>query len=193
MFNSGKLTVTVSSGSGAPLPGRQLSLVNVTGGAACISGVPGTPQQAKRRREISSVTHPTVPTSVAPVSVTLKVQTPFSALPLKADRDESGLNDPANGAVPAPMAIVAESSKTVGTPEQSFAPVPKFCPAPPRLLASATEVPSGPISLITRSASKVWFKRSLTLMSATVPTSVMLIGMSTELTSGIGTAILPVA
>src|SRR5215510_6444628 len=193
MFNSGKLTVTVSSGSGAPLPGRQLSLVNVTGGAACISGVPGTPQQAKRRREISSVTQPTVPTSGTPTSDILNTHTPFNGLPLKAARGVSGLNDPANGAAPAPMAVGAESSKTVGTPEQSFAPVPKLSPLPPRLLASATEVPSGPISLITRSASKVWFKRSLTLTSATVPTSVTLMGMSTELTSGIGTAILPVA
>src|SRR5215510_5847318 len=191
MFNSGKLTVTVSSGSGAPLPGRQLSFVIVTGGAACISGVPGTPQQANRRREISSVTHPTVPTSISPVSDTLNVQTPFNDLPLKADKGESGLNDPANGAVPEPMAIGAESSKTVGTPEQSFAPVPKLSPPPPRLLASATEVPSGAISVSTRSPSKVWFKRTLALTSATAPTSVTLMGMSTELTSGIGTATLP--
>src|SRR5262245_62558735 len=193
MFDSGKLTVTVSSGSGAPLAGAQLSFVTVTGGAACISGVPGTPQQANRCRAISSVTHPTVPTSRAPVSDTLNVQTPVSPLPLKADRGESGLNEPANGAVPAPIAIGAESSKTVGTPEQSFAPVPKLSPPPPRLLDSATEVPSGAISVSTRSASKVWFKRILTLTSATVPTSVTLIGTSTELTSGIGTAILPVA
>src|SRR5262249_61900989 len=102
MSRSGKVNVTVSSGSGAPLPGRQLSLVNVTGGAACISGVPGTPQQANRRRAISSVTHPTVPTSMAAVSVTLNVQTPFTALPLKADKGESGLNHPPNGAVPGP-------------------------------------------------------------------------------------------
>src|SRR5215831_11753219 len=177
MFRSGKLTVTVSSGSGAPLPGRQLSFVIVTGGAACISGVPGTPQQANRRRAISSVTHPTVPTSRAPVSDTLNVQTPFTALPLKADRGESGLNDPANGAVPAPMAVAAESSKTVGTPEQSFAPVPKFWPAPPRLPASVTDVPSGPISVSTRSASKVWFKRTLALTSATAPISDTVMGM----------------
>src|SRR5262249_34158314 len=124
MFRSGKLTVTVSSGSGAPLPGRQLSLVNVTGGAACISGVPGTPQQANRWRAISSVTHPTVPVSKAAVSDTLNIQVPLTALPLNADKGESGLNAPANGAEPEPIAMGAESSKTVGTPEQSFAPVP---------------------------------------------------------------------
>src|SRR5262245_4534544 len=193
MFDSGKLNVTVSSGSGAPLPGRQLSFVIMAGGAACISGVPGTPQQANRRRAISSVTQPTVPTSGTPTSDILNTQTPFDGLPLNAARGDSGLNDPANGAVPEPTAVGAESSKTVGTPEQSFAPVPKLSPPPPRLFDSATEVPSGPISLITRSASKVWFKRILTLTSATVPTSVTLIGTSTELTSGIGTAILPVA
>src|SRR5262245_13220113 len=192
MFRSGKLTVTVSSGSGAPLPGRQLSFVIVAGGAACNSGVPGTPQQANRWRAISRVTQPTVPTSIAPVSDILNIQTPFNPLPFNADRGESGLNDPANGAVPAPIAIAPESSKTVGTPEQSFAPVPKLSPPPPRLLASATEVPSGAISLITRSPSKVWFRRTLTLTSATAPTSVTLMGMSTELTSGIRAAMLPV-
>src|SRR5262249_1883243 len=61
MFRSGKLIVTVSSGSGAPLPGAQLSFVTVTGGAACNSGVPGTPQQANRWRAISSWKHPAAP------------------------------------------------------------------------------------------------------------------------------------
>src|SRR5262249_29177255 len=155
------------------------------------SGVPGTPQQANRWRLISNVTHPTVPTSGTPKSVILNTQTPFTALPLKADRGDSGLNDPTNGAALAPIAIGAESSKTVGTPEQSFAPAPKLSPLPPRLLASATEVPSGPISVSRSMASKVWFKRTLTLTSATAPTSVTLIGIFTVVRSGIGTAILP--
>src|SRR5262245_46316221 len=112
MFNNGKLTVTVSSGSGAPLPGKQLSLANVTGGAAVTSGVPGTPQQANRWREMSSVTQPTVPTSRAPTSAILSVHTPPIGLPLNAASGDSGLNGPANGAAPEPTAIVAESSKT---------------------------------------------------------------------------------
>src|SRR5262249_13624003 len=147
MFRSGKVTVTVSSGSGAPLPGRQLSFANVMGGAACISAVPGMPQHANRWRAISSVTHPTVPTSMAAVSDTTNFQGPFTPSPWRADGGDGGGTGPAKGPVPEPMAIVAESSKTVGTPEQSFAPVPKFWPAPPRLLASATDVPSGAINL----------------------------------------------
>jgi hypothetical protein len=102
----------------------QLSFANVTGGAACISGVPATPQQANRWRAMSRVTQPTVPVSRAKPSLTLNIQVPATPLPLKADSGVSGLNDPANGAVPAPMAVVAESSKTVGTPEQSFDPDP---------------------------------------------------------------------
>src|SRR5262245_18391181 len=105
MFNGGKLTVTVSSGSGAPLRGAQLSFATVAGGAACNSGVPGTPQQANRWRAISSWTHPTVPTSRAHATAILKIQVPFTPLPLKADRGESGLNTPANGAVPALIAV----------------------------------------------------------------------------------------
>src|SRR5687767_11267515 len=118
---------------------------------------------------MSRVTQPTVPTSRAPTSAILKIQVPLNGFPLNADRGESGLNEPANGAVPSPIATRDASSKTVGTPEQSFAPVPKLAPAPPRLFASATEVPSGPISDITISPSKVWFKRSLTFTSATAP------------------------
>src|SRR5262249_19110124 len=128
---------------------------------------------------------------MAPVSDTLNIQVPLTGLPLNPDRGESGLNEPANGAVPEPIAVAAESSKTVGTPEQSFAPAPKLSLPPPRLLASATDVPSGAISVSTRSASKVWFRRTLALTSATAPTSDTFMGMSTELTSGIGAAILP--
>src|SRR5262249_61947154 len=95
------------------------------------------------------------------VSDTLNFQVPLTAFPLNADRGESGLNVPANGAVPEPNAVAAESSKTVGTPEQSFAPVPKFWPAPPRLPASVTDIPSGPISGNTRSAAEVWVERTL--------------------------------
>src|SRR5262249_60813344 len=112
MFRSGKATVTVSSGSGAPLPGRQLSFVIVTGGADCISAVPGTPQQANRCRAISSVTHPTVPTSMAAVSDTLNIQVPLTGLPLKPDRGESGLDEPANRAVPEPDAGPGGTTKT---------------------------------------------------------------------------------
>jgi hypothetical protein len=65
-----------------------------------------------------------VPTSRAAVSATLNIQVPFEALPLSADKGDSGLKLPANGATPADIAVAAASLKTVGVPEQSFAPDP---------------------------------------------------------------------
>src|SRR5262245_18802397 len=135
------LTVRVSSGSGARLPEGQLSFVKVRGVPNRISGDPGTPQQVYSRRVISSRPHPTVPTSPGTVSVILNTQRPFTGLPLKADRGESGMNVFINGAVPAPIGNTAESSKLVGEPRQSFVPAPKLAPAPPRFLARGTCVP----------------------------------------------------
>src|SRR5262245_2843379 len=149
------LTVRVSSGSGARLAEGQLSFVKVRPAPNRISGDPGAPQQANRWRVISNRTHPTVPTSPGTVSVILNTQRPFTGLPLKADRGEPGMNVFVNGAMPAPIGNTAESSKPVGEPAQSFVPAPKLAPAPPRLLARVTGVPSGLISVSLRSASRV--------------------------------------
>ena len=80
--------------------------------------------QVRSCRVICSCTQPIVPVSPANPSVTLSFQTPFDAFPFIADSGESGLKLPANGATPAPIAVAAESSKTVGVPEQSLFPVP---------------------------------------------------------------------
>ena len=45
MFLRPNAIVTVSFGSGAPFAGDALSAVRTAGGAAVMSGVPGTPQQ----------------------------------------------------------------------------------------------------------------------------------------------------
>src|SRR5262245_1781138 len=124
MFRSGKLTVTVSSGSGAPLAALQLSEVTAAGGAAMTLGVPPPPQQAATAREISSLKHPSVPMSPLAASWILSFQVPASGLPLNTERAASGLNDPEKGAMPAETSVAAESSNTVEAPEQSLAPVP---------------------------------------------------------------------
>ncbi len=87
------------------------------------------PHRSRRtaRRVISSVTQPIVPTSRAAVSATLNFQVPDEGLPSKPESGTSGLNEPANGATPLAIVGPASSSKTVGVPEQSFVPVPKFC------------------------------------------------------------------
>jgi len=56
--------------------------------------------------------------------MTLSFQVPFVAFPLRTESGDSGLNDAANGAAPADIAVAAASSNVVGVPEQSFAPVP---------------------------------------------------------------------
>src|SRR5262245_8402158 len=107
----------------APLAGEQLSAVTAEL-RPCGTGVPATPQQAKTRRWISSWKQNRVPTSSAAVSAMRSFQVPAVGLPLKAERACSGLKVPANGAVPPVMEAAAESSNTVGWPEQSLAPEP---------------------------------------------------------------------
>ena len=126
-------TLTVSSGSIAPLAGLQLSPVTFVA-VLTTAGVPGTPQQAKTRREISSWAQKTVPTSRPALSATRSFQLPAVGLPSKPDSAWSGWKEPVNGAAPALIATVASSSNTVGVPAQSLAPVPKLSPPPPRRL-----------------------------------------------------------
>ena len=106
------------------LAGAKLSAVIVAAPPEAICGVPVTPQQTKRCRVISSETHPTVPVSSAAVSATRSFQVPATNSPFRTESGVSGRNVPANGAVPAPIAVAAPSSKIVCVPEQSFAPVP---------------------------------------------------------------------
>ncbi len=157
-LRSGMSTVTVSSGSIALLAGLQLSAVIVAGGAGSMSAVPpGNGQQSGTRRTISICAQPSVPVSRFAVSVTRSFQIPFEGFPSKPESAASGRKEPANGATPEAIVAAASSSKTVKTPEQSFVPVPKLSPLPPRLSESSLTVPSGWTRLISRSPSNVWF------------------------------------
>src|SRR5688572_57032 len=109
----------------------------------------GIPEQ-QAYPAISNWKHPTVPTSSVALSDILNIHVPFVGLPFSTLNGLSGLNDPANGATPADIAVAAWSSITVGVPEQSLFPVPKLSPLPPRLSTSSTLVLSGWINLISR-------------------------------------------
>ena len=122
-------------------------------------------------RVISSCQQNNVPESPLALSLIFRVHVPFAAELLRAESGVSGLNDPANGAVPALMAVAAASSKTVKVPVQSVAPLPKLSPELPRRLDKATGVPFGATTVMARSPSKVWLSRTLTLTSTTAPMS----------------------
>jgi hypothetical protein len=70
-------------------------------------------------------------------STTNSFQVPAAILVLKADRGVSGLKEPVKGAVPALIAVAAESSNTVFV---------KLSPPEPRRLDRMTSVLSGPIT-----------------------------------------------
>ena len=54
-----------------------------------------------------------MPTSAPAASVTRSFHVPLISFPLKAESGESGLKVPSKGALPAEMAVPAESSKMV--------------------------------------------------------------------------------
>src|SRR4051812_38042549 len=103
-----------------------------------------------------------------------------------------GLNAPANGGDPDPMAVAAPSSKVVGVPVQSLAPLPKLSPPEPTRLARIDCVPSGAISVICRSPSNVWLSRTMALTSRIGPGSGTLRVCVVVATSAMGTAMEPV-
>src|SRR5437762_1893267 len=73
-----------------------------------------------------SLKQPMVPVSKVAVSWTRSVHVPALGSPNRFPSGCSGLNTPANGAVPEAIGVAAESLKVVGVlaPEQSFVPLP---------------------------------------------------------------------
>src|ERR1051325_5225390 len=116
------------------------------------------PPSSQKEGERNSDQQLSTPTSIPTLSTTRSVHGPLTFvpyLPKKLASGWSGLNEPRTGAVP-PLIGVAASSSNVVRRVSGTQLMPKLSPAPPLLAESTFVTPSGEMSEIVRSESKVW-------------------------------------
>src|SRR6266550_2309147 len=139
-----------------------------------------------------------LPVSTAAVSTTWNVQLPSATEPSTVDSGSAGCQSPVKGASADTAVWIDRVAESVNTAWQTL------FPPPPVFANSTSSVPSGAVSVPTRSATKVWSMPTVvepTVVLQAVPSTEKVIRLSrpkpagtgsdtlapTELTSGIGT------
>src|SRR5437867_3774461 len=134
-----------------------------TGSGASVSpmarSAPGhvPPPSSQEAGERNSDQQLITPTSIAALSTTRSIHGPLTLvpyLPTKVASGWSGLNRPRNGGVPPLMGVVASSSNVVRRVSGAQLS-PKLSPAPPSEAERMLVMPSGEMSEMVRSESKV--------------------------------------